>query len=63
MKLVLEASMAAIEADEELRSPAGVPDGRVYDLVLAATGSPERAARALQDRIALRLRRDEKPEV
>jgi hypothetical protein len=50
--------MPAIEADEELRA-GPVPDAKLYDLVLAATGSEERAAAALSGRIALRNRRNE----
>lgn len=42
---------------------AGVADDRVYDVVLAATGSEERASRALQARIEAKLRRGEKPDV
>lgn len=53
--------MPALEADEELKD--GVADDRLYDLVLAATGSADRAAEALQARIAWRLRRGEKAEV
>lgn len=60
-KLVLEANMAAIEADDVMRQ--GVADDRVYDVVLAATGSVKRAEEALRDRIAWRLRRGEKAKV
>lgn len=42
--------MKVLEAEEALA--AGCPDHRVYDLVLAATGSKERASAALADRIA-----------
>ena len=60
MKLVLERAMFILEAEEELKKP--VPDGRVYDLVLAATGSEEKASAAMSQRIAYRLRRGEKYE-
>lgn len=53
--------MTALEADEELKE--GVEDNRVYDLVLAATGSEERAAEALSRRIADRMRRGETPDL
>ncbi len=49
-KIVLAENMKALEAEDELR--AGCPDNRVYDLVLAATGSEERASAALAERIA-----------
>ncbi len=53
--------MKVLEAEEELK--AGVSDDRVYDVVLAASGSEERAAASLSARIMSRLRQNEKPEV
>ena len=53
--------MPVLEAEAELKQP--VPDSRIYDVVLAATGSEDAAAAALTDRIAARLRRGEKAEV
>jgi hypothetical protein len=55
--------MPAIEADEELRDNPEVPDHRLYDLVLAATGSKDRAERALRQRIWERNRRGERTQV
>lgn len=60
--MVLEHNMAAIEADEELQR-GNVPDHRVYDLVLAATGSKDRAGQALQNLIARRNRENVRAEV
>lgn len=60
-KLVLEANRDVLAAEHELRQP--VPDDRVYDLVLAVTGSKDAAAEALSARIAHRLRSGEKPAV
>lgn len=54
--------MAALEAEDEIAA-GDVPDQRVYDLVLAATGSKDRAGEALAARIAERLKRNEKPNV
>lgn len=53
--------MPALEAEDELKKP--VPDDRVYDLVLAATGDEDQAADALSKRIADRLRKNEMPQV
>ena len=53
--------MRILEAEEELVS--GAPDSRVYDLVLAITGSEEKASAALTERIEARHRRNERPEV
>jgi hypothetical protein len=50
-----------LQAEDELRGD--VPDARVYDLVLAATGSEDVAAEALKARIGARLRAGERPEV
>ena len=50
--------MAVIEAEDAMKD--FVPDDRVYDVVLAATGSEERASAALTARLAERLRRNEK---
>ena len=41
----------------------GVADDRVYDVVLRATGSEERAAAAATARAAAKLRKGEKPGV
>lgn len=54
--------MPRLRAGEELRA-GPVADDRVYDLVREATGSEAAAAAALQNRIADRLRRNEKPGV
>lgn len=53
--------MDMLRAEEELRE--GVPDDRVYDTVLRATGSEDRAAAALSARIAAKLRAGQTPEV
>ena len=60
-KLALEACRDVLDAEDELKAP--VPDDRVYDLVLAVTGSTDAAAEALSARIAHRLRSGEKPAV
>ncbi len=60
-KLELEAHMDALRAEDELRE--GVPDDRVYDAVLRATGSEDRASAALTARISAKLRRGQTPEV
>lgn len=57
-KLAFEAAMPILDAEQELKKP--VPDDRVYDVILAKTGSEEQAADALFERIQYRLRRDEK---
>ncbi len=50
--------MDILRAEEELAQ--GVDDdNRLYDLVLAQTGSEERASKALSKRIGHRLRRGE----
>ena len=54
--------MSAIEADEEIAA-GEVPDDRVYDLVLRATGSVERAREAHNARLWAKLKRGERPEV
>ena len=59
--LALEGAMEVLEAERELKK-GDVPDHRVYDLVLAATGSEERAEAALQERIKARNRRHERTE-
>lgn len=54
-KLRLQAAMLIIEAEEELKG--GVEDDNaLYDLVLRATGSEDRAAAALSARLAARLK-------
>lgn len=50
-----------LDAEDELK--AGVADDRVYDVVLRATGSEERASAALTERVAEKLRRDERAEI
>jgi hypothetical protein len=50
--------MDILEAEAELKKP--VPDAKVYDLILRVTGSEEKAAAAMSERIAYRLRREEK---
>ncbi len=53
-KLTLEANMQIIAAEDELK--AGVPDdNRLYDLVLAVTGSEEKASSALAARLMQRM--------
>lgn len=59
--LELEGAMRVLEAEEELKT--GVPDDRVYDLVLAATGSEDQASAAYSLRLMQRMKRDEKPDV
>ncbi len=55
--LAYSENMKILEAEEELR--AGVDDDdRVYDLVLAATGSAERASEALTARIVARQKQN-----
>jgi hypothetical protein len=56
-KLELETAMDAIRAEEKLR--AGCHDTEVYDLVLRATGSAERAEKATAKRMAERLRNNQ----
>ncbi len=60
-KVVRQANMAVLKAEEELE--AGVADDRVYDVVLAATGSKDMAADALSARIAARQNSGVKPEI
>lgn len=55
MKLALESALPALEAEDEIRR-GKVADDRVYDVVLAATGSEELASRAHAERIMLRLK-------
>lgn len=57
-KLILQANMPVLLAEEELRK--GASDSRIYDLVLAMTGSKDRAADALTARMAARRDRGEK---
>jgi hypothetical protein len=52
------AAMDTIEAEEELKQP--VSDGRLYELVLRATGDEELAASELYNRIKYRQMRNEK---
>lgn len=61
LKLAMQLNLPVLEAEEELKR--GVRDERVYDVVLAATGSEEQAAVALRDRIAEKLRRGEEADV
>ena len=63
-KIELEINLAILEAEEELAGAYGpVPDSRVYDLVLLATDSEERASAAQAARWLARLKRNETPEV
>lgn len=55
--LALESAEPILRAEDELR--AGVPDSRVYDLVLLVTQSEEAASAALSARIEARLRKGE----
>ena len=55
-KIVLEGHMHRIKAQEEL-ARGNVPDNRVYDVVLAATGSEEQASDAYAARLAARMER------
>ena len=57
----LEQAMPVLKAEAELDGP--VADARLYDVVLAATGSKEVAGAALSYRIKERLRRNETPDV
>ncbi len=60
-KMRREVGMQVLLAEEELA--AGAPDARVYDLVLAVTGSEERASEAYSARLMARMKRGETPEV
>lgn len=53
--------MVVLEAEDELKQP--VETARLYDVVLRATGSEEKASDALAARIAQQLARGEKPEL
>ena len=54
--------MLILEAEDELAGAYGaVPDNRVYELTLLATGSEERASAAYAARIMERQKRDEVP--
>ena len=53
--------MRILKAEEEMA--AGVRDADVYDVVLAATGSEERASAAESERIAAVMKRGETPDV
>lgn len=53
--------MPILKAEDELEGP--VADSRLYDVVLAATGSKDVAGAALSHRIKERLRRNETPDV
>ena len=53
-KLDLQANMITLKAEEEL-ARGRISDDRVYDVVLAATGSEERASAALTARLASRM--------
>ncbi|VTT96564.1 unnamed protein product [Gemmataceae bacterium] len=46
--------MPVLRAEEEL-ARGNVPDARVYDVVLAATGSEEQASKAYAARLAWRM--------
>lgn len=46
--------MPVLRAEEEL-ARGNIPDGRVYDVVLAATGSEEQASKAFAARLAWRM--------
>lgn len=54
----MQSAIPILKAEAELE--AGPSDARLYDVVLAVTGSKERAGQALQDRIAWRRDRGEK---
>ena len=60
-RIVLDANMKVLEAEEELK--AGVADADVYDTVLRATGSEERASAAMTARIADVQRRGQKADL
>jgi len=49
--------MKILEAEERLAR--GCADNEVYDLVLAVTGSEERASEAYAERLMVRQKRDE----
>lgn len=53
--------MRILKAEEEMQS--GVRDADVYETVLAATGSEERAGEAESERIAAVMKRGETPDV
>lgn len=61
-KLHLSAAVPILEAEEWLKS-GNVPDKQLYDVVLHVTGSEERAAAALADRIESRLAKGQRPDV
>lgn len=50
-----------LEAEDEIRR-GRVPDDRVFDVVLAATGREDLASRAHAERIMARMRRNETPD-
>ncbi len=53
--------MTVLDAEEALKHP--VPDSRVYDVVLAATGDEEAAWSARNERIMTRLKNRETPDL
>lgn len=59
--LALETAMPILDAEIELKGE--VPDNRIYDVVLVATGDEEVASSALTHRIEQRHRRDEQPDI
>lgn len=62
MRIALEAALPVLRAEEELAA-GGVADDRLYDVVLAATGSEDAAHAAREERVRVRLRRGETPAV
>lgn len=52
-----------IEAEDMLAQAGEIPDGQLYDVVLAATGDEDAAELALRRRIGARLERGERPQV
>lgn len=56
-KIALAGHMVTLKAEEEL-AEGNVSDERVYDVVLAATGSEERASSAYTARLAWRMERE-----
>ena len=61
-RIVYLANIERLEAQEEIRR-GNVPDNRVYNVVLAATGSKDEASKALSARIAWQQERGRTPDV
>jgi len=55
--------MPIIEARDALKNPAAIPDNRLYDVVLLATGSVTAAEDALYARCKARLKAGQTPNV